>query len=476
MAMAPTPGAEPASGTRLEALSPVTGEAIGSVAAADGAAISAAVDEAALVQRLWARLRLRDRARYMELAAQAVIAELDELADLICAEQGRPRTEAMAMELLPAVETLRWLADEGPRVLAGERAHVAQAVHPGKRARWSYEPLGVVAVLGPAAEPFATPLGDVAVALMAGNGVVLKPSPHACLAGERIGRLFARAGIPEGLLQVVQGHADAGRALVADPVVAQVRFTGSLGAGREVGQACARLLRRAVLETGGKDAMLVLADAPLERAIAGAVWGAFANAGQSGASVERAIVVAEVAEPFVEGVVRATRALRVGDPREHDTDVGPLVAHDRLERVDAALQQAVADGAVVRCGGVRRGGRGAYVEPVVVTGVHPAMRIMRDEVPGPVLAIAVVDDEADAIALANDAEAALSASVWTADRHKALRIARELRTGMVWCNDHLTQRGAPQVPWGGAGGSGIGRARGAIALRTCAEPKAVTWD
>src|SRR4051794_36951652 len=284
----------------LESLSPVTGEVLGAVAPSTERAVAAAVEGSAAVQPLWAQLRTEDRARYMARAAQAVIAELDELAELVCLEQGRPRAEAVLMEILPAIDTLQWLAEQGPAVLAGERARVSQLLYPGKRARWSYEPLGVVGVLGPAAEPLATPLGDVAVALMAGNGVVLKPSPLAALAGERIGRIFARAGLPEGLLRIVHGHAAAGRALVDAPV-AQVRFTGSLDAGRDVGEACARALKRSVVETGGRDAMLVLADAPMERTVRGALWAAFANAGQSGGGGQRAVGLHDVARAVVTG-------------------------------------------------------------------------------------------------------------------------------------------------------------------------------
>src|SRR4051794_17381602 len=254
--------------------------------------VTDAVREARAVQRLWAELRPSDRARYMARAAQAVIDEFDELADVLAAP-GRPRGEAGVMELLAAVETLQWLAEEGPRILAGERIGFSRTQHPVKRGRWTYEPLGVVAVLGPATEPFATPLGDIAVALMAGNGVVLKPSPHVPLCAERIARVFARAGLPEGLLQVVHGHTDTGAALVAAPVD-QVRFTGSSRAGRAVGEACARGLKRAVLELDGKDAMLVLADANVPRAVHGATWAAFANAGQCGGSVEQVVCLRPV--------------------------------------------------------------------------------------------------------------------------------------------------------------------------------------
>jgi succinate-semialdehyde dehydrogenase/glutarate-semialdehyde dehydrogenase len=463
--------------TPLESFSPVTGDVLGAVAPSSERQVIAAVERSATVQGLWAQLRAEDRARYMARAAQAVIAELDELADLICLEQGRPRAEAILMEVLPAIDTLQWLAEQGPRILAGERARVSQLLYPGKRARWSYEPLGVVGVLSRAAEPLASPLGDVAVALMAGNGAVLKPAAQAALAGERIGRIFTRAGIPEGLLQIVHGHADAGRALVDSPV-AQIRFTGTLEAGRDVSEACARALKRSVVETGGRDAMLVLADAPAERTISGAVWGAFANAGQSGGSIQRAIVVRDVADAFIAGVVDGARTLRIGDPRLPETEIGPLVARDRLARVQELVDDAVAAGATLRCGGPREvaGLPGGYVAPVVLRGVPTTMRIACEEVPGPALAVEIVADETDAIAAANAIHGGLGASVWTADRYKGQRIARELQVGMVWMNDHLTQRAAPQVPWGAVGGTGIGRARGAVALRTCAEPKVVTWD
>lgn len=462
----------------VEAFSPVTGDRLGAVRATSPRAVADAAREAQAVQRLWAELRVQDRGRYMARAAQAVIDEFDELAALLAAEQGRPRAEAEVMELLAAVETLQWLAEEGPRILAGERIAFSRTQHPIKRGRWIYEPLGVVAVLGPAAEPFATPLGDVAVALMAGNGVVLKPSPHAALAGERIVRVFARAGLPEGLLRVVHGHADVGGALVEAPVVAQVRFTGSARAGRAVLEACARGLKRSVLELGGKDPMLVLADANVGRAARGAAWAAFANAGQCGGSVERAIVLEPVAERFLAGLVAHARALRVGDPRDPDVEIGPLVSRERLDRVRTLVDEAVAAGAVLHCGGPVEvaGLPGGFFAPAVLTGVPRDARLAREEVPGPVIAVEVVADEDTAIARADEGDLALGASVWTADRFKGERIARRLRAGMVWMNDHLVARTAPQVPWGGVAGSGLGRARGAVALRTCAEPKVVTWD
>jgi len=461
----------------IESRSPAGGALLGAVPQATRREVGAAVDRASEVQRLWGQLRLQDRARYMARTAQAVIDEFDELVDLLSREQGRPRAEVEVMELLPAVETLQWLAERGPRILEGERIGFSRTQHPVKRGRWTYEPLGVIAVLGPAAEPFATPLGDIAVALMAGNGVVYKPSPFAPLAGERIARVFARAGLPEGLLRVLHGHADVGGALVEAPV-AQVRFTGNARAGRAVAQACARELKRNVLELGGNDAMLVLADANIGRAVRGAAWAAFANAGQSGGSVGRAVCLHKVSDRFLHGVTAVARELRVGDPADPATEVGPLVSGERLDRLVELVDDAVSAGATLHCGGPTSAPAvaGAFFAPAVISGVTPGMRLWLEEAPGPLLVVHQADSEEAAIRIANATPLGLGASVWTADRYKGRRIARELQVGMVWMNDHLVARSAPQVPWGGVKGSGIGRTRGAIALRTCAEPKVVTWD
>ena len=345
---------------------------------------------------------------------------------VIVSEQGRPVAEAQSMELLPAVETLQWLAEAGPRVLAPERVGLSRALQPVKRARLTFEPLGVVAVLTPGAEPFATPLGDVAVALMGGNGVVLHPSPLAALAAERIARVFVRAGLPEGLLQVVHGGAEAARALVSAPEIAHVRFTGSSQAGRDVGEACARELKRATIEVGGKDPMLVLADANIPRAVDGAVWGAFANAGQSGGSLARAYVLDACFERFTAGVVARARALRVGNPRDPNTEIGPLLAEDRIARLVELLEDAVARGATLHCGGPLRVDSlsGAFFAPAVLTDVPPRARLLREDAPGPWIAIAAVASELEGIARCNDGVGGLGASVWTADEHKGARVAR----------------------------------------------------
>lgn len=459
--------------------SPIDNAALGTVTATPPERVAEEVGAAALVQPLWAQLRLVDRARYLRRAAQAVIDEWEDLAELLVREGGRPRAEVATMELLPAVDTLQWLGESGPKILKPRRLPVSRTLFPLTRARLRHEPLGVVGVLTPASEPFATPLGDVAVALMAGNAVVLAPSVLAPLAADRVLRIFARAGIPEGLVRVLHGGPEVGRALVRT-AVAQVRFTGSEEGGRDVEAARARALHRAAIDIGGHGTMLVLADADEERVTVGATWAAFAHAGQCGGSVKRAVVVEERTDRFVSSVVARAAALRLGDPRDPTVEIGPPLAADRVETVRELLAGAVASGATLHTGGVVDevpGLAGPALAPAVLTGVPEDSPLRRSAVPGPVLIVDAVRDEDEAIAQANaQPGTGLGVSVWTDNRHRGTRIASQLRAGMVWGNDHRVTRAAPQLPWGAIGGAGIGRARGAEALLASSEPKLVTWD
>src|SRR5271155_3460723 len=281
---------------------PATGAKLGSVPITPPERIDEVADAVAKVQPLWALLRVQDRARYMGRMAQAVIDDFDELQRQLSREQGRPRAEIASLELLAAIDALRWVADDGAAMLDGRRVGINRSLTLAKRASIVYEPYGVVGVIGAGSAPFAQPLGQIAGALLAGNGVVFKPAARASLAGERIARVLARAGLPEGLVRVVHGGADVGVALAKAPV-AKVLFTGSPAVGRVVARACVSREKEVTVELGGKDAMLVLADAHLRRAIAGALWAGCAGAGQARGSIERVYVAREVYERFLAGLV-----------------------------------------------------------------------------------------------------------------------------------------------------------------------------
>jgi acyl-CoA reductase-like NAD-dependent aldehyde dehydrogenase len=462
----------------LQARDPATGETLGSVSITPAQRIEEVVRDVAKVQALWALLRMRDRARYMRGMAQAVIDDFDELARELAREQGRPRAEIAALELLTAIDALIWIADDGADVLGSRRVGISRSMSLAKRARVVYEPYGVVGVIGAGSAPFAQPLGQIAGALLAGNGVAFKPAARACLAGERIARVLARAGLPEGLVRIVHGDAEIGVALARAPVD-KVLFTGSPTTGRAVASACVAREKEVTVELGGKDAMLVLADAHVARAVAGALWAGCAGAGQARGAIERVYVARELSEQFVAELVRGAQALTVGDPARAGVEVGPLASPRRLAHVRALVEEAVAQGAQLRCGGpleAPEGCSGAFYAPAVVTDVTHEMRLMREPVGGPVLAVVTVDSVDEAIALANDSAFGLGASVWTADRYRGRRIAHELRAGMVWLNDHPPAPSVARGPWGAAAGSGLGRTLGLAGLRGCAQEKLITWD
>ena len=462
---------------QLESFNPATGERIGAVPVTAPEDVEAVVETVAQVQPFWAQLTLGDRARYLERAAQVLLDEADEIRDLLVHEQGKPRTEAFSMEVLPTIDALHWIARAGKDILADEKIRMPQAFLKTKRSAFTYEPLGVIGIISPWNYPWSIPFGAVAMALMAGNGVVLKPASLTPLIGERIRRVFERAGVPDGLVRMIHGPGT-GPALV-ESAVAKVFFTGSVETGRGVGEACARRLKGSVLELGGKDPMIVLPDANLEHAVAGAVWGGFANAGQTCSGIERVYVLRAVSERFISGVVEAAQQLQVGDPMQWHTAIGPMVSREQHEIVAELVEDALAAGASLRCGGPLDppvGLVGAFYAPTVLTDVTHEMRIMREEIFGPVLPIVIVDSEDQAVELANDSDFGLGASVWTSDRSKGERIARELEAGMVWINDHMFSHGACQCSWGGVKDSGLGRTHSKFGLYECVNIKLRVWD
>ena len=464
---------------RLTARSPVDGKALGSVELTPPARLDGVVEEVAKVQPLWALLRLQDRARYMRRMAQAVIDDFDELQELLAREQGRPAAEIATLELLAAIDALIWIAEDGAEVLGGRRVGIHRSMSLLKRGRIAYEPYGVVAVIGAGSAPFAQPLGQIAGALLAGNGVAFKPALRACLAGEWIAKVLARADLPEGLVRIVHGDADVGVALARAPVD-KVLFTGSPAVGRTVARECVSSEKEVTVELGGKDAMLVLADARLPRAIAGALWAGCAGAGQARGSIERVYVAREIYERFLAGLLSGARALRVGDPADPRVQVGPLASTRRAEHVQELVEEALAAGARLRCGGPLDSPAGCepgrFYAPSVITDATREMRISREPIDGPVLVVMPFDDVEEAIALANDSDYGLGASVWTADRYQGIRVARELQAGMVWLNDHLPGPTVSRGPWGAAARGGIGRTLGQAGLRACAQEKLITWD
>ncbi|HJS56559.1 MAG TPA: aldehyde dehydrogenase family protein [Vicinamibacteria bacterium] len=458
------------------AVNPATGDAFAAASLLDAEQAKEAVAAARSAAAAWGGLDFRTRGQVLLAARDILAAEADELARLIASEQGKPVAEALAADVFPSLEALRHLALHAERSLRQEAMESEVPLFVHKDASLAFEPFGVVLVITPWNYPLFLAMSAAATALAAGNAVVLKPAPSTTLVGLKIGDIFRRAGLPEGVLAVVAVDDRVAAGLVEDSRIGKIAFIGSVATGQKIMAAAARNLIPVLLELGGKDAAIVCRDADIDRAAQGIVWGAFMNTGQTCVSVERVYVEAPVAEAFVARVVEETRRLRVGDPLRPETDVGPLTLERQRAVVEEHVKDAVARGARVITGGARPPGRGHFYPPTVLTGVDHTMRIMREETFGPVLPIRAVKDVDEAIALANDSEYGLTASGWTRDRKLAARLQRELRAGVVTINDCVSSIGEPTAPYGGFGKSGIGRSHGALGLREMVRSKYVTWD
>jgi acyl-CoA reductase-like NAD-dependent aldehyde dehydrogenase len=400
----------------------------------------------------------------------------DEIADTITRETGKPRVEATFAEILLAIDTADFLARRAPRWLRAERIPHHNFALKAKSGWLEYEPHGVVAVISPWNYPFAIPLAQTIPALLGGNAVLLKPSELTPSTGALIGDLLRRAQFPSNLIQVLQGGGELGAALVeAGPD--KVFFTGSVSTGQRIAEACGRKLIPSVLELGGKDAMIVLADADIDIASSAAVWGSFTNCGQACLSVERIYVERTVAERFTALCVQKTAKLRLGPPSDTDAEVGPMIRLRQLEKVEEHLRDAVARGATILSGGARRPDLGVnFLEPGVITNVDHSMEIMREETFGPVLAIQGVSSAEEALALANDSPFSLSGSIWTADVRRGRELASRLRAGAVIINDVASYYGISEAPHGGSGASGWGRTHSRLGLLEMVHAKYVDID
>jgi succinate-semialdehyde dehydrogenase/glutarate-semialdehyde dehydrogenase len=461
-------------GTRA-AIDPATGQPFAEVSLLVWTEAERALVAARRAQPAWAALSLAQRGRHLLRLRDAVLSQADALAALIAREQGKPVAEAHLVEIFPSLESLKHLAEHA-EVLDEEEVPGQVLLLAHKRTVLRYEPYGVVLVITPWNYPFSISLTGVAAALQAGNAVVLKPAPATTLIGLTLGELAQKAGLPPGLVNVVATDDAVAQRLVEDPRVDKIVFTGSVATGKRVMASAAKNLTPVVLELGGKDPAIVLRDADLDRTAAGLVWGGFVNAGQTCASVERVYVEEPVATALVDKVVALTRALKLGNPSEPETDMGPLTIERQRQVVEQHVTDALARGAKALTGGARPEGAGCFYPPTVLTNVDHSMQVMREETFGPVLPIMVVKDAEEAIRLANDSDYGLTASVWTQDEEKARDVAGRLQAGVVTINDCVYSYGEPSAPWGGYKRSGIGRTHGAAGLREMARVKYVAEE
>ncbi|PYS50530.1 MAG: succinate-semialdehyde dehydrogenase [Acidobacteria bacterium] len=453
---------------------PGTGKEIGRAPIVTDEEVAESVKRARRAQVSWAGQSFHERARIVMRARRIVLDEMEEIALLISRETGKPVVEAISMELVPTLDLMQFFARRSRKLLRPQKINIGQYGLMGRTSRIVYKPLGVVGIISPWNFPWAIPLGEVVMALMAGNAVVLKPSELTPLTGLKIGDVFRRAGLDEGLLQVLTGDGRTGAALI-EAGVDKIMFTGSVATGKRVAESAAKTLTPVVLELGGKDPMIVLEDADVETAASAAVWGAFSNSGQACASVERCYVHESVAQKFIESVVEKTRALKqnLGAGNE-DADVGAMSSERQLNIVEEHVSDALKRGARVLTGGRRADSlSGSFYEPTILVDVDHTMTVMREETFGPVLPVMIIKSEDEAIRLANDSRFGLTASVWTKSVRRGRAIAERIEAGTVMVNEVLYTHGIAQTPWGGMKQSGMGRTHGRLGLLELVMPQHV---
>jgi betaine-aldehyde dehydrogenase len=455
-------------GDTEDVINPATGETIAEVPRGSQADVDRAVEAAKKAFEEWRETTPGERSEMLLKLADALEENAEELIRTEMANVGKPHG-VMVDEVPASADNLRFFAGAA-RNLEGKAAGEYMRGYTSMVRR---EPVGVVGQIAPWNYPLMMAIWKIGPALAAGNTIVLKPSEQTPLTSLLLAQ-YAGEIFPAGVLNVITGDGETGAALV-DAQIDKLSFTGSVRTGRRIAEVCGRRLVPCTLELGGKDPMIVCADADLARAARGAVYGAFANSGQVCTSTERVYVVEDVADEFTRRVLAETKALRQDSTGEFD--VGAIACPQQLEIIDAHVADAVASGARVLAGGRRNPAhRGLFYEPTVLDGVTHQMRIMREETFGPVLPIMRVSDEAEALRLANDTDYGLNASIFTGDRRRGVEMAKAIESGCVVVNDCMLTYGVPEAPFGGIKESGIGRVNGEVGLRSYCNVQSILID
>ncbi|TDD36542.1 aldehyde dehydrogenase family protein [Saccharopolyspora elongata] len=450
----------------FESIDPRTGEIVGRHPIHDAAEVGARVTAAREAQAEWAELGFAGRRQRLDAWRKLLAKRLDELAGVVCAETGKPLDDAR-LELMLVVDHLHWAASNAEKVLRRRKVS-AGIVMANQTATVEYLPFGVIGVIGPWNYPAFTPMGSIAYALAAGNAVVFKPSELTPGVGQWLAESFAEAVPEHPVFQLVTGFGETGAALCAAGVD-KVAFTGSTATGKRVMASCAENLVPVLVECGGKDALIVDADADLAAAADAAVWGAMSNAGQTCIGVERVYVVDAVADRFLEMVAERAGKLRPGG--EPGANFGPITMPSQVDIIRGHIDDALSRGGRAVVGG-EHSVRPPFVEPVVLTDVPEDSTAITEETFGPTIVVQRVRDADEGVARANDSRYGLGASVFS--RARGVELARQLRTGMVAVNSVIAFAGVPSLPFGGVGDSGFGRIHGADGLREFTRPQSVT--
>jgi len=433
--------------SQITTVNPTTGENIANYSAMDKNQVFDLVGKAKRAYPEWKK-DYEKRRSYIYNLVEYLKKNKTELAKIATTEMGKPLKESIG-EVEKCAWALEFYADHGDSFLSDEVLNTD-----ARKSFLTFEPLGVIGSIMPWNFPYWQALRFAAPCLMAGNVIVMKPSRVTMQSGIEIEKAFTESGMPDGIFQTVVGSVESANHLI-DSDVNAVTFTGSTNAGAKVGERAAKHLKKCVLELGGSDPFIVLDDAIIEKAAEGAVKGRFINCGQSCVASKRFFVGKNIADEFTELFIKKASQLKIGDPMLIETDIGPLSSKSGLETISGIVEDAKEKGAEILLGGSEIEGKGCFYKPTILTNIKPNMRIAQEETFGPVAPITIVENESEAIKLANDSEFGLGASIWTKDLAKADKMSRRIESGIVSVNNVVISD--PRIPFGGIKHSGFGR-------------------
>jgi succinate-semialdehyde dehydrogenase/glutarate-semialdehyde dehydrogenase len=461
----------------MKSFNPSTMEEIGEVNITPPEQVEQIVCEAREAFPAWRDLGLKKRASTIKKGQQLLLERCESFARLITAEMGRPYVEALALEVEAAADLMGYYSRNAKTFLSDRKVSLGHPLFKRRMSRFLYEPLGVLGIISPWNWPLLIPMGCIVPALLSGNAVVFKHSELTPLIAEKMKELFIDAGVPEKVMQVVQGSGETGKALV-DSSVEKIFFTGSTGVGQKVMQQAAGNLKKVVLELGGSDPAIICQDADIDITASGIAWGGFNNCGQNCNSIERAFVHEKIAEEFIQKLQEKTASLKIGDGMNQSTDIGPLTSEAQFNKIVQIIAAEIKNGSEVLLGGnpVPSAGKGFFYEPTIILRDKNQTQPVDLEVFGPIVLVTIVSSDEEAVRLANDSSFGLTASVWTADKKRGLHIARQLQTGSVMINDSIVSFGMPEADWTGIKNSGIGWVHGEKGLDEMVNIKYLNYE
>ncbi|MFX1419034.1 MAG: aldehyde dehydrogenase family protein [Promethearchaeota archaeon] len=461
----------------IRSINPATLELNGEVKETDLENINEIFENSRKTQKIWAKLPLKIRAEKIIKVNEVISKQFDEISLLISREVGKPPSEAFINEVYGVIDSTFHYYISVEEIL-GKEEEIPLGFYESlnKRSILLYKPLGVICVIGPYNYPFAIPFQQIVQSLMAGNSVIFKPSSDTVLIGQKIQEIFDNIDIPENLVQTVFGNGSKiGNSLIdnADKII----FTGSTSTGKKIMQRAAQTLTEVTLELGGKSAMIVFPDADIERAVLAARWGVFTNSGQVCASVKRLYLHSDIYDTFLIKLVQLTKELKQGIPTEPNIDIGAVVNEEQLNFIDKMVKTGINEGARILIGGQRNPNfRGYFYEPTILADVTNDMKVVQEEIFGPVLVVLKFTNENEVIDMVNNNQYGLTSSVWTKNVEFGKKIAEEIDTGTVMINEVVYTFALSPTPWGGTKNSGIGRSHGKLGFFEVVRPLHINFD